>query len=55
MSSLAGPAGGLTGATLGGALSQHFGMMAGFRVLAAVYVLQCLLQWRRLWMTRAAA
>ncbi len=54
MSSLAGPAGGLTGATLGGALSQHFGMMAGFRVLAAVYVLQCVMQWRRLRASREA-
>jgi MFS family permease len=55
MSSLAGPAGGLAGATLGGALSQHFGMLAGFRVLAAVYVLQCVLQWQRLAAARRAA
>jgi MFS family permease len=48
MFSLAGPTGGLTGAMLGGVLSQHFGMLAGFRVLILVYVAQLLwLAWRR--------
>jgi MFS family permease len=40
--SLAGPAGGLVGAVLGGVLSQHFGMLAGFRVLAVLFLLQLL-------------
>jgi len=40
--SLAGPAGGLVGAVLGGVLSQHFGLLAGFRVLAVVFLLQLL-------------
>ncbi len=42
MFSLAGPLGGLTGAILGGVLSQHFGVLAGFRVLILVYVAQLL-------------
>lgn len=40
--SLAGPAGGLVGAVLGGVLSQQFGMLAGFRVLAILFLLQLL-------------
>lgn len=48
MFSLAGPSGGLAGAVLGGVLSQHLGMLAGFRVLIGVYVAQLLwLAWRR--------
>ena len=38
--SLAGPSGGLTGAVLGGVLGQHFGLLAGFRLLTLVYALQ---------------
>jgi MFS family permease len=41
--SLAGPSGGLTGAVLGGLLGQHFGLLAGFRVLSAVYAVQLFL------------
>jgi len=40
--SLAGPSGGLTGAVLGGLLGQHFGLLAGFRLLTVVYALQLL-------------
>jgi MFS family permease len=47
MFSLAGPSGGLAGAVLGGLLSQHFGMLAGFQVLVAVFVLQLCLEWPR--------
>jgi MFS family permease len=46
--SLAGPSGGLVGAVLGGLLSQHFGMLAGFHVLAALFALQ-------LWRSRRPA
>jgi predicted MFS family arabinose efflux permease len=52
MFSLAGPTGGLTGAMLGGVLSQHFGMLAGFRVLVLVYVAQLL--WLAWWRWLAA-
>jgi MFS family permease len=38
--SLAGPSGGLVGAVLGGLLSQHFGMAAGFHVLVLLFVAQ---------------
>lgn len=38
--SLAGPSGGLTGAVLGGMLGQHFGLLAGFRLLTVVYAAQ---------------
>ncbi|HTU57326.1 MAG TPA: MFS transporter, partial [Polyangiales bacterium] len=38
--SLAGPSGGLTGAVLGGLLGQHFGLLAGFRLLTVLYALQ---------------
>lgn len=51
--SLAGPAGGLVGAVAGGALSQHFGLLAGFRVLAVLYVLQLGWQFYR-WLPIAA-
>jgi MFS family permease len=55
MFSLAGPTGGLTGAMLGGVLSQHFGMQAGFRVLILVYVALLFgLGWRRLRVARSA-
>jgi hypothetical protein len=40
--SLAGPSGGLTGAVLGGRPGQHFGLLAGFRLLMVVYALQLL-------------
>jgi len=40
--SLAGPSGGLTGAVLGGLLGQHFGLLAGFRLLTVLYALQLL-------------
>lgn len=50
LSSMAGPAGGLSGAVLGGLLSQHLGLAAGFRLLLLLYLglwgLQWL-QWRR--------
>ncbi|WP_395700964.1 MFS transporter [Aquabacterium sp.] len=46
LSSMAGPAGGLTGAVVGGVLSQHFGMGAGFDVLVLLYALLALSQWR---------
>jgi MFS family permease len=51
MFSLAGPTGGLTGAMLGGLLSQHFGMLTGFRVLILVYVAQLLWLARQYWLT----
>lgn len=40
MFSLAGPSGGLAGAVLGGLLSQQFGMLAGFHVLALLFLVQ---------------
>ena len=56
MFSLAGPTGGLTGAMLGGLLSQYFGMFAGFRVLILVYLAHLLwLAWRRWLEYRAVA
>lgn len=48
MFSLAGPAGGLTGATLGGVVSQQFGLLAGFRLLAVLYAVQLFRQIRLL-------
>jgi hypothetical protein len=42
LSSLAGPSGGFTGAVLGGLLGQHFGLLAGFRLLGALYAFQLL-------------
>jgi predicted MFS family arabinose efflux permease len=53
--SLAGPSGGFTGAMLGGVLSQHFGMLAGFRVLVLIYVLQLLWAARSHWLSERAA
>lgn len=50
MFSLAGPSGGVAGAMLGGVLSQHFGMLAGFRVLILVYVAQLLWLGYRRWL-----
>ncbi len=47
LSSLAGPAGGLVGAVAGGWLSQHAGMLAGFQVLLALFVLQLCREWPR--------
>ena len=47
MFSLAGPSGGLAGALLGGLLNQEFGMLAGFRVLALLFLLQLGREWRR--------
>lgn len=47
LSSMAGPAGGLSGAVLGGLLSQQFGLAAGFRVLVLMYLLLCWTQWRQ--------
>lgn len=35
--SLSGPAGSLIGAVAGGSLGQRFGLLSGFRVLAALY------------------
>ncbi|WP_437618725.1 hypothetical protein [Sorangium sp. So ce1151] len=35
--SLSGPAGSLIGAVAGGSLEQRFGLLSGFRVLAALY------------------
>jgi MFS family permease len=55
MFSLAGPSGGLTGAMLGGVLSQHFGMLAGFRVLVLIYVLQLLWAARSHWLADRTA
>lgn len=55
LSSMAGPAGGLTGSVLGGVLSQHFGLGAGFRVLVALYGVLWLLQWRELRQSAAGA
>lgn len=40
MFTLSGPAGSLAGATCGGALAQHFGLLAGFRVLFLLYGIQ---------------
>lgn len=48
LSSMAGPAGGLTGSVLGGLLSQHWGLPAGFRVLVGLYLLLWWLQYRQL-------
>jgi len=50
MFSLAGPSGGLVGAVLGGLLSQHFGMLAGFRVLVVLFAAQLCWEWP-LWRT----
>ncbi|WUR13278.1 MFS transporter [[Empedobacter] haloabium] len=47
MFSLAGPSGGLVGAVAGGLLNQHFGMLAGFHVLALVFLVQLGWQWPR--------
>jgi ABC-type xylose transport system permease subunit len=38
VTSLAGPAGGVLGAMLGGLVSQRLGIEAGFQLLALVYV-----------------
>lgn len=46
LSSMAAPAGGLSGAVLGGLLGQRFGLAAGFQVLVLLYALLCWLQWR---------
>ncbi|MCY1352311.1 hypothetical protein D9M69_386000 [compost metagenome] len=46
--SLAGPAGGVSGAVLGGVLSDHLGLFAGFRVLAALYLVLLFFQAREL-------
>lgn len=40
MFSLAGPSGALVGAVAGGLLNQHFGMLAGFHVLAVLFLVQ---------------
>lgn len=37
---ISGPAGGLVGSVCGGVLAQRFGLLAGFRVLFALYVIQ---------------
>jgi predicted MFS family arabinose efflux permease len=47
MFSLAGPSGGLVGAVAGGLLNQHFGMLAGYHVLALLFLLQLGWQWPR--------
>lgn len=44
--SLAGPAGGVAGAVLGGLVGQRFGLLAGFRLLAVVYAVQVAWQLR---------
>lgn len=51
MFNLAGPAGAVAGALLGGLIAQHAGYLAGFRVLAAGYAL--LLLWQgRTWLVQ---
>ncbi|HSW07472.1 MFS transporter [Aquabacterium sp.] len=56
LSSMAGPAGGLSGSVLGGLLSQQWGLPAGFRVLVGLYLLLGWLQWRQVRaVARAAA
>lgn len=45
--SLSGPAGGLLGAVSGGVLTQHFGLLSGFRVLAVLYTVLTVWQLRR--------
>jgi MFS family permease len=47
MFSLAGPAGGLVGAVLGGLLNQYFGLLAGFHVLALLFLMQLYRAWPR--------
>lgn len=47
LSSMAGPAGGLAGSALGGLVSQHWGMPAGFRVLVGLYLLLAWMQWKQ--------
>ena len=54
LSTLAGPGGALTGAVLGGVLNQHFGLLAGFRVLAVLYLLQLVWALRHLLARRGA-
>lgn len=47
MFSLAGPSGGLVGAVLGGLLNQYAGMLAGFHLLALLFLAQLGWEWRR--------
>jgi MFS family permease len=47
MFSLAGPSGALVGAVAGGLLNQQFGMLAGFHVLAALFLVQLGRTWLR--------
>ncbi|MBI5257852.1 MAG: MFS transporter [Burkholderiales bacterium] len=46
LSSMAAPAGGLTGAMLGGLLSQRFGLASGFQVLVLLFLGLWWQQWR---------
>ncbi|PKM30750.1 MAG: hypothetical protein CVV07_05895 [Gammaproteobacteria bacterium HGW-Gammaproteobacteria-11] len=45
--SLAGPAGGVTGAVLGGVLSDHLGLYAGFRLLVVLYAVMLIVHFAR--------
>jgi MFS family permease len=49
LTSVAPTAGGMVGAIGGGLLSQQFGIEAGFRVLALLFGVLCVLQVLRLW------
>ena len=53
LTSMAPTAGGMVGAIGGGLLSQQLGTEAGFRVLAVLFGLLCVLQLRRLWLQPA--
>ena len=53
LTSLAPTTGGIVGAVLGGVLSQHFGIEAGFMVLAVAHAAMCVIQVQRLRAPRA--
>ena len=55
LTSLAPTSGGIVGAVLGGVLSQHLGIEAGFMVLAATHAATCVLHLQRLRTARQVA